>query len=63
MAKFIAFNIERALNSLHPQSTDEKKYFAKARSLASNLKNNEVLNSYFLLWIIVFDEKLFRLYL
>lgn len=42
VAKFIAFNVEMALNNRFPEYSDSKSYTAKARALAYNLKNNEV---------------------
>lgn len=40
-AKFLAFNIDRELNALFP---DQKLYISKARSIAANLRNNQVMN-------------------
>lgn len=37
--KFLAFNIDRELNTLYP---DQKLYMSKARSIASNLRSNQV---------------------
>lgn len=41
MAKFIAYNIEKALNDSFPESSD-RNYSVKARTIAFNMKKNEV---------------------
>jgi len=42
MAKFIAYNIEKALNDSFPESSD-RNYSVKARTIAFNMKKNEKL--------------------
>lgn len=42
VAKFLAFNVEASINKLHTAESDNKNYLNKARSLAFNLKKNEV---------------------
>jgi len=55
MAKFIAFNIETALNESFPESSD-RNYTAKARTIAFNLKKNEKLRSQVLEGLITANE-------
>lgn len=43
IAKVLAFNIEGSVNRLHNSERDAKAYIEKARSLAFNLKKNEVI--------------------
>jgi hypothetical protein len=42
VAKFLSFNVEASVNALHAADRDQKAYLNKARSLAFNLKKNEV---------------------
>ena len=44
VAKFLSFNVEASINSVHSADRDAKAYMNKARSLAFNLKKNEVPN-------------------
>lgn len=43
VAKFLSFNIEESIYKLHSAERDPKAYLAKAKTLAFNLKKNEVL--------------------
>ena len=42
LAKFLAFNVESSINKLHNVNSDGKAYLQKAKSIAYNLKKNEV---------------------
>jgi hypothetical protein len=42
VAKFLAFNVEASINAVHSADRDSKAYLNKSRSLAFNLKKNEV---------------------
>ena len=42
VAKFLSFNIEASIYQLHNAERDPKAYLAKAKTLAFNLKKNEV---------------------
>lgn len=42
ISKFLAFNVESSMDSLHSSLRDQKLYVNKAKSLAFNLKKNEV---------------------
>ena len=42
ISKFLAFNVESSINSAFPAARDQKAYINKAKSLAFNLKKNEV---------------------
>lgn len=42
VAKFLSYNIEASVYALHSAERDQKAYVNKARSLAFNLKKNEV---------------------
>lgn len=53
VAKFLAFNAEASVNKLHSAVSDNKAYLNKARSLAFNLKKNEVCAPFIGL---IFDE-------
>jgi transcription elongation factor S-II len=44
VAKFLSYNVEASVNALHSAERDQKTYLNKARSLAFNLKKNEVSN-------------------
>jgi transcription elongation factor S-II len=43
VANSLAFHIEQSLDAMEPYAQDHKKYSAKVRSLAANLKRNEEL--------------------
>ena len=42
VAKFLSFNVEASIHKIHSAVSDQKAYLIKARSLAFNLKKNEV---------------------
>ena len=42
ISKFLAFNVESSIDALHSSLKDQKLYVNKAKSLAFNLKKNEV---------------------
>ncbi len=42
ISKFLAFNVEASINQAFPVARDQKAYINKAKSLAFNLKKNEV---------------------
>ena len=47
IAKFLAFNVESSINKLHDSINDNKGYLNKAKSLAYNIKKNEVYYYFF----------------
>jgi len=46
VAKFLSFNMEASIYQLHNAERDYKAYLAKAKTLAFNLKKNEVIHSF-----------------
>lgn len=46
VAKFLSFNIEASIYQLHNAERDPKAYLAKAKTLAFNLKKNEVSSNF-----------------
>lgn len=42
ISKFLAFNVESSIDRALPFNKDQKAYINKAKSLAFNLKKNEV---------------------
>jgi hypothetical protein len=42
ISKFLAYNVESSINQAFPVLRDQKAYINKAKSLAYNLKKNEV---------------------
>jgi hypothetical protein len=42
ISKFLAYNVESSINQAFPAQRDQKAYINKAKSLAFNLKKNEV---------------------